>query len=44
LFKRSGEQGEPASTSKCPGIEAVATRDSGPFEAMGVPVINPWKV
>lgn len=24
------------------GIEAVATRDTGPFEAMGVTVINPW--
>ena len=24
------------------GIEAVATRDTGPFEAMGVAVINPW--
>ena len=26
------------------GIEAVSTRDIGPFEAMGVRVINPWRV
>jgi toxin FitB len=24
------------------GIEAVATRDTGPFEAMGLEVFNPW--
>jgi predicted nucleic acid-binding protein len=24
------------------GIEAVATRDTGPFEAMGIQVVNPW--
>ena len=24
------------------GIEAVATRDAGPFEAMGLQVLNPW--
>lgn len=24
------------------GIEAVATRDTGPFEAMGLQVLNPW--
>ena len=31
-----------AATAAAHGF-AVATRDTGPFEAAGVPVINPWK-
>lgn len=31
-----------AAIAQSNGIEAVATRDTGPFEAMGVAVINPW--
>lgn len=33
-----------AATARPNGIEAVSTRDTGPFEAMGVTVINPWTV
>lgn len=33
-----------AAIAQSTGIEAVATRDTGPFEAMGVQVINPWAV
>lgn len=29
-----------AAAWECP----VATRDTGPFEAVGVPVINPWEI
>jgi predicted nucleic acid-binding protein len=31
-----------AAIAQSNGIEAVATRDTGPFEAMGVTVVNPW--
>ena len=33
-----------ASIAQSSGIEVVATRDTGPFEAMGVAVVNPWAV
>jgi predicted nucleic acid-binding protein len=31
-----------AAVAHANGIEAVATRDTGPFAAMGLQVINPW--
>lgn len=31
-----------AAIAQSNGIEAVATRDTGTFEAMGVAVVNPW--
>lgn len=31
-----------AATAHSSGIETVVTRDTGPFEAMGLKVINPW--
>ncbi|NDZ17236.1 VapC toxin family PIN domain ribonuclease [Variovorax sp. WS11] len=31
-----------AAVAHANGIEAVATRGTGPFEAMGLKVINPW--
>ncbi|MEP6720291.1 MAG: PIN domain-containing protein [Variovorax sp.] len=33
-----------AAIAQSSGIQAVATRNTGPFEAMGVAVINPWAV
>ena len=33
-----------AAIAQSSAIEAVATRDTEPFEAMGVTVINPWTV
>jgi predicted nucleic acid-binding protein len=45
---RAAGQGMGSADSYIAGIAAakgftVATRDSQPFEAAGVPVINPWK-
>jgi hypothetical protein len=31
-----------AAIAQSSGIEAVATRDTGLFEALGVTVVNPW--
>lgn len=31
-----------AAVAHANGIEVVATRDTGPFEAMGLEVLNPW--
>jgi len=31
-----------AAVAHANGLEAVATRDTGPFEAMGLLVFNPW--
>lgn len=31
-----------AAVAHANGIEAVATGDTGPFEAMGLQVLNPW--
>ncbi|WP_232324337.1 PIN domain-containing protein, partial [Variovorax sp. WDL1] len=31
-----------AAVAHANGIEAVATRDTGPFEAMGLQVLTPW--
>lgn len=31
-----------AAVAHANGIETVATRDTGPFEAMGLQVLNPW--
>ena len=31
-----------AAVAHANGIEAVTTRDTGPFEAMGLQVLNPW--
>lgn len=33
-----------AAIARSSGVEAVATRDTGPFEAMGVTVLNPWAI
>ena len=31
-----------AAITHADGIEAMATRDGGPFEVMGLHVLNPW--